>query len=142
MKFWDASVLVALCVDEPHTTAAKEHLSADPHIVAWVGSRSEIMSALCRRRRENVLSEEQWRHAVKARDRVLGAAVLVSALDDVLDIADRLLATHALRAADAHQLAAALTAVEHAPLGHDFLSFDLRLNTAAGREGFTIPLVI
>jgi hypothetical protein len=52
--------------------------------------------------------------------------------------AERLLAVHALRAADAFQLAAALHWCQRQPLNRDLVSFDIRLRDAAYKEGFTI----
>jgi len=52
--------------------------------------------------------------------------------------AKRLLAVHPIRAADALQLAAALTAVYDDPAGWEFVCLDERLGDAARREGFTV----
>jgi len=54
----------------------------------------------------------------------------------VRDRALRLVATHALRAADAMQLGAALVAVADRPGGHAFVCVDHRLRDAGLREGF------
>ena len=56
---------------------------------------------------------------------------------------ERLLAVHALRAADALQLAAALQWCQRQPVDRHLVSFDTRLRDAAYKEGFTIlPLHI
>jgi hypothetical protein len=52
--------------------------------------------------------------------------------------AERLLAVHALRAADALQLAAALHWCQRQPMNRDLVSFDTRIRDAAYKEGFTI----
>jgi hypothetical protein len=52
--------------------------------------------------------------------------------------AERLLGVHALRAADACQLAAALLWSQGETRGHAFVSFGQRLRDAAAREGFSI----
>jgi hypothetical protein len=49
-----------------------------------------------------------------------------------------LLRTHALRAADSLQLAAALVAADHNPATLEIVCLDARLNVAAKREGFTV----
>ncbi len=54
-------------------------------------------------------------------------------------VARRLLRTHPLRAADAFQLAAALTAADGEPRRLPFVCRDERLSLAADREG--LPLV-
>jgi predicted nucleic acid-binding protein len=58
--------------------------------------------------------------------------------DDVRTRAERCLAVHALRAADALQLGAALIWARERPQGMDFVSLDARLCDAATREGLTI----
>jgi predicted nucleic acid-binding protein len=57
----------------------------------------------------------------------------------VRDRALRLLRVHALRAADAFQLAAALIACEEQPRDSFFYTGDQRLAAAAQAEGFTVP---
>ncbi len=52
--------------------------------------------------------------------------------------AERLLAVHPLRAADALQLAAALLWARGATNEHAFVCFDERLRQAAVREGFSL----
>ena len=52
--------------------------------------------------------------------------------------ADRVLRTHALRAADAFQLAAAIVAADGEPRSLTFVTLDARLALAAGREGFPV----
>jgi predicted nucleic acid-binding protein len=52
--------------------------------------------------------------------------------------AKRLLAVHALRAADALQIGAALAAAYDDPVGWEFVCLDERLAEAARREGFAV----
>ena len=59
-------------------------------------------------------------------------------LQRVRNRALRLLRVHPLHAADAMQLAAALTASGEAPLMLDIVCSDVRLSQAAGREGFAV----
>lgn len=60
--------------------------------------------------------------------------------DEVREHAGRLLDRHPLSAADALQLGAALTWANARPLGHRFLTLDVRLREAAAREGFRTAL--
>jgi predicted nucleic acid-binding protein len=62
----------------------------------------------------------------------------VAPTDDVRRRAGRLVAAHPLRAADALQLAVALTWCEEQPAGERFVCLDERLRDAARREGFTL----
>jgi predicted nucleic acid-binding protein len=136
MRFWDASALIALCVDEPVTGALRSLVAGG--MVAWSVSVVEIASAIERRTREGRLTTSQ-RDTARAASRELAAAwTEVSALDAVRDRAVRLVATHPLRAADAMQLGAALVAVADRPDGHAFVCTDDRLRAAAAREGFAV----
>jgi predicted nucleic acid-binding protein len=56
----------------------------------------------------------------------------------VRSVAERMLRVHALRAADALQLAAATIAAERDPPTLELVSLDERLNAAAAKEGFRI----
>ena len=62
----------------------------------------------------------------------------VTALEPTRARALRLVRTHALRAADALQLAAALVASEERPESLPFVCLDDHLRDAARREGFTV----
>ena len=62
----------------------------------------------------------------------------VPAIDDVRTQGSRLLRTHALRAADALQLAAAIVASDFEPPALEFVSLHVRLFAAAEREGFPV----
>jgi len=62
----------------------------------------------------------------------------VPAIDNGRTQASRLLRTHALRAADALQLAAVIVASDFEPSALVFVSLDVRLSAAAEREGFPV----
>jgi len=59
----------------------------------------------------------------------------------VRSAARRLLWVHPLRAADAHQLAAAVVAAEAQPASLEIVTLDERLAVAARREGFTVEAI-
>jgi len=136
MRFWDASVLVCLCVEEADTTTARRLVAGG--IVTWSLSAVEIASAIERRSREGSLDADGRTAARLALTELTAAWTEISALAAVRERALRLVATHALRAADAMQLGAALVAVADRPLGHDFVCADNRLREAAAREGFHV----
>ena len=46
MRFWDASALIALLVDEPAREATFSHLEEDPEVLVWWGTPVEMMSPL------------------------------------------------------------------------------------------------
>jgi uncharacterized protein len=68
----------------------------------------EIISALCRRRRERFLSNAQYATAKAALDADLADATVIAMTDEVLLGCIELLESHALRAADAIQISSAL----------------------------------
>ena len=138
MRFWDASALISLLIDEPNSTAVRSIVAADGSIAAWWGSPVECCSAIARVRREGGVAlqeEDRLRREV---------AALAESWTEILPTADlrhtamRLLLSHALRAADGLQLAAALVwAGGHATDQH-FVCLDERLRRAARNEGFTV----
>ena len=71
-------------------------------------------------------------------DEALAAADVVLPGEELAATALRLLASHPLRAADALQLAAALVWARGRPSGHELVSLDERLRTAATLEGFVV----
>ncbi len=137
MRFWDASALTPLLVREPDTKLRESQLRADGRILVWYGTAVEIESALCRRKRDGSLSADAEVLArARLADLVAGWAE-VEPLRTVRDRACRLLRVHALRSADAMQLAAALVAAGERPQGFTFLTGDVRLRGAAEAEGFS-----
>jgi hypothetical protein len=138
VKFWDTSAIVPLCVIEPATVRVRGVVDADPVLVVWWATRTECVSALSRLRREGVLRAADEREARGALD------VLATAWSEILPSeplrrrAERLLAVHALRAADAFQLAAALLWSRGGTSDRAVVSLDDRLREAAAREGFRV----
>lgn len=138
MRFWDSSAVVPLCLTEPTSKQIQKILRQDEDIVVWWATRIECLSAFERRRREGILPAEAALNAkgVLASLATGWSEVLPSEL--VRRRAERLLATHALRAADALQLAAALIWAEEAPEALELISFDQNLREAALKEGFFV----
>jgi predicted nucleic acid-binding protein len=136
MHYWDASALVSLCVAEADSAAARKLAAGG--VVTWALSTVEIASAIERRSREGSLSDEERALARGALLDLASSWTEIAALEPVRERALRLIATHPLRAADALQLGAALVAVADRPLGHVFVSADVRLRDAASREGFQV----
>lgn len=138
MRYWDASALVPLVLVED-TTTYLERLAEQATIVTWWLSDVEIASAVERRSREGRLDSSGRARALRTLATLATAWTEVSAASAVRERAYRLLATHALRAADAVQLAAALVATADRPRNHEFIALDVRLREAAQREGFNAP---
>jgi predicted nucleic acid-binding protein len=136
VQYWDASALVSLCLDEDDTKTLRRLVRAG--LITWSVSAVEIASAIERRRREGNLTPGEHAAARAALSDLSAAWTEISALAAVRDRAMRLVATHALRAADAMQLGAALVAVGDRPGGHAFVCADHRLRDAGLREGFHV----
>lgn len=138
MRYWDASAIVPLLVEEPRTADAVAALEEDAGIVTWWGTRVECMSAIARLERAEALTSRQASRAIES------LRALTSGWNEILpsaavrETACRLVRVHPLRAADALQLAAASVMAGGRPAQAGFLAFDDRLRDAAGREGFLV----
>lgn len=137
MRFWDASAVVPLLVEQPASPAVDARLASDPGMIVWWGTAVECASALARLLHEGALGERD----LGAADAVLGSLgsgwYEVQPSVGLRDRAMRLLRVHDLRAADALQLSAALEWSETAE--GELVTFDRRLAAAARREGFIVP---
>lgn len=138
MKFWDTSAIVPLCVDEPSSSTVKAILSDDSAVVVWWATRTECTSALMRQTREGGLGTAGERQARNVLGTLAKAWTEVQPSETLRGTAERLLAVHPLRAADAFQLAAALQWCERQTADKTVVSFDARLRTAAYKEGFVL----
>jgi hypothetical protein len=138
VRYWDASALVPLLVDEPGTVHARRWLTEDPRIVTWSLTLVEVTGAIERRARTGVIPAEA-RRVLLRNLRALGEA-----WDEVVDLlpvrtlAQSLLARHPLRSADALQLAAAAVIAQGRPSSVTFICLDRALAGIAEREGFEV----
>jgi predicted nucleic acid-binding protein len=138
VRFWDSSAVVPLCVSEPHSSSSRSLLEEDPAVAVWWATRTECLSALTRRMREGDLTPGGFRAARRVVAALAETWVELLPSEMVRTAAERLLAVHALRAADAFQLAAALAWCGGRPSGHRIVTLDTRLGDAASREGFDV----
>ncbi|MFY9341313.1 MAG: type II toxin-antitoxin system VapC family toxin [Planctomycetota bacterium] len=138
VSFWDTSAVIPLTVEEPATAQVRPILEGDPGMVVWWATSTECHSALCRRLRENANSRSVIRDARRSLVAMAGEWSEVAATEAVRRRAERLLGVHAIRAADALQLAAALVWTRDEPRGHGFVCLDERLGEAAHKEGFAV----
>ncbi len=140
MIFWDTSAIAPLIVDEPLSGAVRALAKADKDMLVWWCTPIECLSAIARREREHVMVPAD---ADRSRG-LLGVLRRrwseVLATDTVRAHAARLLRRHPLRAADALQLAAAMTWACGEPDGHRLATLDRRLAAAARGEGFAVAL--
>ncbi len=138
MRFWDSSAIVPLCVIESVSQLIHEVLMEDQAMIVWWATRIECISAFIRRTREGILDE---RGQEQARRSLIGLGEVwreVLPTQIVRETAERILAVHPLRSADALQLSAALIWTNKSPYGHHFVCLDRVLREAARKEGFTL----
>lgn len=138
MRFWDASAIVPLLVNEPGSSEVATIFRRDPIQIVWCLTAVEVSSALARRQRERALEDDAVETARATLRALAEAWEETIALDAVRSRAIRLLQSHPLGAADALQLAAALVASDERPEGFPFVCLDARLRDAAKREGFLV----
>lgn len=137
VRFWDASALIPLWIQQSSRPMVGPIMDEDPQLVVWWGTVVECTSAIARLSREGLDSQ-----AIEQASAVLQAMasnwVEVEPTEQLRTTAEQLLWVHALRAADAFQLAAALRWSGGQPVGAGFVCLDERLREAARREGFTV----
>jgi uncharacterized protein len=138
MKFWDASAVIPLCVDEEKTQIVRDIAKKDGALVVWWGSVVESYSAFARLRRDRSLSPDAEAEALAVLSQLTDAWTEIEPSEEIREITRRLLQNYPLRAADSLQLAAALIWCDKTPKGHHLVCLDMRLREAAASEGFTV----
>lgn len=138
MMFWDSSAIIPLCVDEPRSKTMQRIIEKDNMMVVWWGTPVECFSSFARLRRENILGETDESQLVAIIHIFLDSWTEIAPSRDIRDMAARLLRVHPLRAADSHQMAAALTWVGKSTKGQHFVCLDKRLREVAAKEGFDL----
>ena len=136
--FWDTSGIVPLCCFQSQTSLAHRTARLYARQVTWWATAVEAVSAFNRLRREQALTVTGREQALARLDHLRRRWHEVQPTDVLRDQAERLLAIHTLRAADALQLAAALTWCGHKTRGRCFIGADGELTKAAETEGFTV----
>jgi len=138
MNFWDSSAVIPLLVAEAETKAREHQFSRCEAVTVWWGTRVECVSALRRRLRDRALDQIGYERAARRLDVLSAGWQEVAPHEKIRARAERLLTAHALRAADALQLSAALVACSERTVGSRFYTADRRLAEAAAREGFAL----
>ena len=138
MRFWDSSALVPLLVGEARHQRMLALIEQDPKVAVWWGTPIEIYSAVARQERAGQLGAAKASEALLALEALAEGWLEIQPTIHVRRTAQRLLRVHPLRAADALQLAAALTALESRFAGGTFVCLDDRLADAARREGLRV----
>ena len=138
MRFWDASAIVPLLIEERSSQALRALLTDDPLMVVWWATPTECASALARLDREGLLDAQSVRSAHKRLSQLVANWQEVDPHDEVRETAARFVRVHPLRAADALQLAAAFVAAARRPSSLEMVVLDERLAAAAQKEGFSV----
>ena len=136
MRFWDASALIPLCVEQPDSRTVRALLEEDRAMAVWWGSPIECWPAFARLRREGLLRVDEEDSARSLLRTLQDAWTEILPGEEVRAHAGRLLRLHPLRSADALQLAAALVWAGTPP-GGEIVVFDRRLQEVAYLEGLT-----
>jgi uncharacterized protein len=138
VKFWDASAVVPLLVAEQSTPRLQALAARDSAMLVWWASAVECISALARLERDGVLAPAAMTLALQRLHKLSAGWHEIDPSDEIRETAARFLRVHALRAADALQLAAAFAAAERRPASLEIVTLDERLANAARKEGFAV----
>ena len=138
MRFWDSSALVPLVFDEPTSEEMRRLARDDDETIVWVLSSVEFLSALARLDRSSRGLDDLLGGVRRDAMDLVRRCRLVTQVDAVRQRAERLVSVHALTAADALQLAAALVVSREQPETLEFVTLDKVLARAARLEGFPV----
>jgi hypothetical protein len=107
-------------------------------VVTWAWTKVEIVGALERHAREGALARSERRRLLDRVDELSGAWEEITDMHSVRARAVPLLARHAVGAADAAQLGAALLLRDQLETDVSFVCLDERPSSAAEREVFAV----
>jgi len=133
--FWDSSSLVPLCLQQ-HPSAVVRQLARRYSIAVWWATPVEVRSAFARLSRMGALDSAGWQLADATLTALRGRWREIAPDEHLRLGAEMLLPRFPLRAADALQLAAAMTWAMDQPRGRVFISGDAQLLAAARQLGF------
>jgi uncharacterized protein len=131
--FADSSALAKRYIADEQSEEFDRLLQSSNNLAVSVLCLPEIISALCRRRRERALTPSEYAAAKAALERDLADATVIAMIDEVLQGSVSLLESHPLRASDAIQISSALE--WQADL---FVSADSRQCSAAKANGLEV----
>lgn len=101
-------------------------------------SQAEVASAVCRRSHSKEISRLERDRLLSSLRQDFGSLTVVEVVPMVIERSLVLLSRHALRAADAIQLASCLLLQEKLRVPVGFVAFDARLRDAAEAEGLAV----
>jgi predicted nucleic acid-binding protein len=138
VRFWDSSALVPLIIEERTSPACRQLLRADTTQIVFGFTRTEILSALWRRRRAGLLEDDDVVAAEARLDKLSARWTEVTSVPEVRDAAERLLRAYPLRAADSLQLGACIAVFGTQRRDREFVVLDDLLADVARQEGFKV----
>lgn len=138
MRFWDSSALVPLVFDEPSSAAMRKRAAEDDQVVVWALTSVELLAAVARVERSSRGLDDLLVGVRRDALDLMRRCRPVTHIEAVRQRAERLVSVHALTAADALQLAAALVASREQPETLEFVTLDKVLARAARLEGFPV----
>ncbi len=122
----------------PSSDRIEPLLERDPEVALWWGAPIECASVLMHARRQERISLADFQKSQALIDHLRARAVEVQPTEAARARALRILSVHALRAAGALELAAALIWCQERTHGVSFVSVDEPLRLAAALEGFRV----
>jgi predicted nucleic acid-binding protein len=130
--------VVPLLIAEAKRSDMLSVLARDPVMAVWWGTPVEVHSAIARLERSRDITTDAASETIERLDKLAQSWVEILPTPRLRRAAQRLLRVHALRGADALQLAAALEAFEGEYSAREFVCLDENLTEAAKREGFRV----
>jgi predicted nucleic acid-binding protein len=134
--FWDTSAVLPLCAVQRQSTKIRQ-VSRTYRLAVWWGTSVEATSGFYRLKREGKLTADEVSQAIGRLNQLRARWDEIEPSEAVREMAERLLARHKLRAADALQLAAAIEWSGNHPRGRVFVGCDGDLLDETEAEGFT-----
>ena len=131
--FADSSALAKRYIADEHSDNLDKVLQGTTNLAVGVLCLPEIISALCRRRRERFITKAQYEASKAALESDLADTTVIQIIDDVVLQTLHLLEAHPLRASDAIQVASALVWA-----ADKFVSADARQCAAAKASGLSV----
>jgi predicted nucleic acid-binding protein len=136
IRYFDASALVRRFVEEEGSDLVAM-LLRDPSATSWF-TQVEILSAGASRVQQGDMAPADHQRTAVALSRDMEGLVVLEMTGEVVSSRERLLLRHALRAGDAVQVASCMVLRDRAEVPVEFVTYDVRSNQAARREGLTV----
>ena len=142
--YCDTSALMKLYVEEAHSDAAANAMSAVDAVATSMLAYPETRAALARARRDRRLRSSDFRRVLAQFQQDWASYVLLDTHHSLMLHDGELAEHHALRGADAVHLASAIQLahdLRSSPESIAFLAFDVPLARAAAREYLTLHVL-